>query len=828
MGVVSLLEAIMGTSVDLKGLDTGLEKAERRAEEGAQKIAGHFGLMATTISVAIAGAVLVALEKAIRTTAEWGLEMEHLSNRMGVTTREAATLVGVMERFGVNAQMGARAMQMLSMQVQNTQNSLDPFATRLGRVLGSLRDGSGHAMNMVQVLELVRQKVSTAATDSDKLKIATELLGARIGGQLIPMLKLSNEEWDRQKASVSSTLGPVEKAAEQALAYRNATAALQQSFRGLEVEIGTRLLPEVTKITGYWAKWLESVRETGNVFSLKNFTMAADKMHETELHAAAATTNQEKLADASERVAQEIELTEQNERKIVAAVRERVALEEKALALGMDNNISGAVEQALAQLEEQRRKLESELQQNLTPDQRLRIEAEITKNRIEAVETVRRADAATYKHEEEAIKHMLDLRIVGIDFEIAYRKQKAAEMIGKGDIFGAAGEIAKARDLAVKQEDQVMEFTKKIRIVSLQSEIDYQKEKLELAKGNAEAEMKILGEIADLDKQMYDQRLEFALNYTKKTTDAYMAMMKATGQTADEAGPPGEELTFAQAGRAAERMQFQQARTLRDIAAHGGTAEARNLAIQQAQDVYKDIEGRQKAGTGMSEGLKELGNAARELLRAAAGGEEVRAPGGPSPTIGSLLSPAEGLATATLARGSDIPRLDTSFTDLAVRVRDVLLSATSYVQGFSTALQTAGQKLSSQFGIAFTPGTGPGGGVTSLPTEGSGVLATNQQNLAPATTAPGGTPTASTLQIGIGSLGGSDIAVRLSKLEEAISSGNRELIDALNNTSAANAESLVNALQEVRAARAKVDVTVGVDPSSGEMLTRYLVNEISQ
>src|SRR5690349_19362338 len=126
MGVVSLLEAIMGTSVDLKGLETGLQKAETMANEGAEKIAGHFGLMAVGIASAIGGAVIIALEKAIRTTAEWGLEMEHLGNRMGMTTTQAATLVGVMERFGVNANFGARAMQMLSVQVRQTQNSLDP------------------------------------------------------------------------------------------------------------------------------------------------------------------------------------------------------------------------------------------------------------------------------------------------------------------------------------------------------------------------------------------------------------------------------------------------------------------------------------------------------------------------------------------------------------------------------------------------------------------------------------------------------------------------------------------------------------------------------
>src|SRR6266576_1387004 len=905
MGVVSLLEAIMGTSVDLKGLETGLQKAERLAEEGAKRIQNHFGIMAVGIAAAIGGTVLIALEKAIKTTAEWGLEMEHLSNRMGMTSREAATLVGVMERFGVHSGIAARSMQMLSQQVHQTQNSLDPFATKLGKTLGTLRDTNNQLLSMPQVLDLVRQKVASAATDSDRLQIATSLLGARMGGQLIPMLKLSNEEWARQKASVEASLGPVEKAAEAALAYKQATAELEQTFRGLQVAMGTELLPILTDVIKYTSAWIQAVRDGKDVVPILDsfvhvfqdinkmveeatyaYLYWAEKVglvdkgtasiysnmksiqEETRKH----MTAQEKIAEEAERHEHEVEMTEQNERKLVAAVRERVSLEEKAAALGLGGNVKLALAESLLKLEEQRLMIEKRVNDpTATADQRLIAEKELMKNRVESVELVSKATADMYKREElqlkslgefslsseiqllqkklgdervvgderlkleaeiyqkrkqfaeDAIKVSRQLGFAGIDDEIAYRKQKAAELLGKGDALGAAGEIVKARDLAIKQADQVMELTKRIRVVSIQSEIEYQKQKLELVKGNAEEEMKILSQIADLDKQAYDQRLEFALNYTQKTTDAYLKMMKATGQTPTEGGAPGEQLTFAQAARDQERMQFQQARTFRDIAAHGGTQEARNLAIQQAQEIYKEVEGQQKSGGRVSEGLHEVGQAAQELLKAASGGAEVRAPGGPSPTIGSLLSPAEGLATATLARGSDIPRLDTSFTEGAIRVRHVLRSTTTYVKGFSTALQTAGQKLASQFGVAYTPGLGPGGGTTSLPT--GTTPATNQQN--PATTvAPGGTPVSPTPQVGVGSLNSSDIIAKLAALQDAIRAGNKDLIDALSSTAVANAESLQNALQQVNDRKLRVEV--GIDPGSGDALVTRILQEVSQ
>src|SRR5437899_4977773 len=81
-GVVSLLEAIMGTHVDLKGLEEGIKKAERLAEDGAKRIAEHFGLVGIGIATALTGAILGALEQAIKKTAEWGLRSEEHTSEL--------------------------------------------------------------------------------------------------------------------------------------------------------------------------------------------------------------------------------------------------------------------------------------------------------------------------------------------------------------------------------------------------------------------------------------------------------------------------------------------------------------------------------------------------------------------------------------------------------------------------------------------------------------------------------------------------------------------------------------------------------------------------
>lgn len=906
---VSLLEALMGTHVDLKGLEDGLQKMEHMAEDALKKVSENFGLIATGIVTAIAGTVIVSLEKAIRTTSEWGLEMEHLGNRMGMTAQQAATLVGVMERFGINAGVAARSMQIMAMEMKQTQDALDPFATRMGRVLGTLKDVNGNAMTMSQVFDLARQKISSITSETERLQVAQSLVGARMAGQLLPILKLSNTEWEKQKASVEAAIGPVDKAAEQALAYKQATQELEQSFRGLEVELGTKVLPTITEVIhGFsslvgWYKDLKGnsgeaakmalgpLGELGHVSDVANkatgyIDLLLEKvgvlgkgtydsfihMDEYKAAAAKAAIETEKTKDAATATAEEIERTEKREKELVQLVKERVSLAEKAKQLGFgdEKGVQTALQAQLQQLAEQRAALEKQVNtEGVTGDTRLKLETEIAKNRLEAAEAVSRVVNETYKEEELQLKavgalnleneivllqrKLNDERVVGderlkveaelyqkrkeyeenvvkygrqlgflsVDDEIAYRKQKAAEFLGKGDAFGAAQEIVKARDLALQQADQVMEFTKKIRVVSLQDEINYQKQKLELVKGNAEQEIKVLSEIADKDKQLYDQRLQFGLTYTQNVVSEYQKVMDAAKKT-------GEVQTFEFARGQADRQLIEATREAGGVLHGGGTEAQRTAAVGFAQFVTKQIEQMESMGKEITGVWRDAASTATDILKAASGGEEVRAPGGPSPTIGSLLSPAEGLATEGLARGSDIPRLDTSFTDLAIRVRDVLLGTVPNIQNFSNAVADSAKKIAALTGTQLNPGiVGPGGGTTTLPTQGSGQLATSPSTTGPPTSGPGTGPIQPSTQVGIGSLASSDnLSRKIDDLISVLSGFPEKVSGTLQDQATANAESLLAALQQVSSQRVKVDVSV--DPSSGDLLVSSLTNALSQ
>jgi hypothetical protein len=1135
---VASLKAGTAASVEAAaGLTEMKVKAQQLNAEMASLERSTLGPM-LAITAAI-GAVITALGKAIKTTADYGLEMEHMSNRMGMTVEQTATLVGIMERFGVNANTGARAMQLLSTQVKQTQDSLDPFATKLGRTLGTLRDTSGQVLNMGQVLDLIRQKVSGASTDTERLQIATSLLGSRIGGQLVPMLRLSNEEWEKQKESVMATLGPMEEAAKQALAYKEATASLEQAFRGLQISVGTKLLPFLTELIsdmasltkefmqgkGAIAEYLHDISSTsfealGSIIkgitssvlwlgektgqfaegTTKNFDEMGGRIKKNLEDAGKAT---EEMTEEQKNLNNEISLNEQNERKVVQMVREKMSLMEKAHALGIEGTGQAEqqkdLEEALVRLTQQRAQLEKELveaQTKGTPLIRENIERNLLKNRVEAAQLAADVTLKGYKeeelqlkamgesnlqneiqllqrkladervvgderlkteaelyqkrkqYEEEVVKYGRQLGMMSVDQEIEYRKRRAAELFGKGDIFGAAQELVKARDLVTKQMDQEMEFEKKLRIVSIQDEIQYQRQKLNLFRGNAEEEMKILEKIADLDKQLYDKRLKFSLDYTQNAINAYRELMKATGQAADAISGPKEEQTFERAAVDAERARIQQARELERVAAHGGTEEARETAVKQAQDIMKQFEEMQQVGKEASEGMKdavraardvmkaagaeevripgapspvadlkgELGagmkdvasgirndvesairnastgmkdastgmkdastgmkdaaaimksasrdmsdaigeleveapmmrhsappvprretpinitpqvhvapkvdvpefpdvnvpefptadierisressarttaqseammrqiantlrdsirpayfggadsqvavkqaqemvkqfeeigklgketsagmreavSAARDVLRAASLGEEVRTPGGPSPLAGSLLGPIEGLSTSSLARGTDVPRLDTSFTDMAIRIRDVLLGTIPNIQNFSNQLAVATRQMSTLTGMQNNPGiVGPGGAFSLVPTQGSPPFQTGSSTPAPPPTiGPGVEIITPTQQVGIGaSSQASSLNAKIEDLTGAIKDLPDKIVAGQQSQQAANAQSISSAIAEALAKRGgpSANVNITMDPNTGDLIINRFVQELSQ
>lgn len=886
-GGIDVLRAIFGLEVDQAPFDRGLKDAEQKAGESTQKIEQKFSNMSVAIATGISLLVVASLKKAIDTTAAWGIEMEMMSARMGVTHEEAGKLVGMLERYGIQSQQAAAALAMLSLQMEMTTKAADPFATRLGKVMGSLRDVNGQLMTMPALLKAGREKIQETTGALAQLQVAQVLFGSDMGGRLLPILRLSQDEWDNLGGAVEAS-GIVigEEMSKMSLAMKNATSSINQSLRGLAIQFGEVLLPivvaileplseminKLTSIAKARPEWVMAAVFIGGVVApivavvgavtllSRGWTMLSTVMTmsgasmgqltgvmtvaQAEMRAvaggqtaAAVATKGHTAAIQQQTVAVQLNTAAQARRTVATGAGAAAsvaggaaaaggggmlaaagggllavaapaligvaigtmllsfltgnmfkrflfggdpdkaeALQRKLEALELEaegkkaaggtkfeeevdrkaeltaiqaqtkaaqegaklrtisaQELSKAIDKELEAIKLRRLEIQEQLAGGLKSEQRAKIEADRIMLRNQEVQLIASRAMEGYRQEELALKSigalglqqeidllerkLADERIVGdarleiegqvfekrqslleqtiglarqlgglsVEGEIGIRQQRAEEAFARGRVDQAAQELVKIRDLALQQADAVMDFQKKIRIVSLAEEIDFNKAKLDLVKGNAEQEMNILGNIAQLDKQLYDQRLSYVLSYTKSAQDASQQVFEAFAERG------GDVQTFARARVQSERQLRQAGREARGVLRGGGTEAQREAAVNFAQNVFRQAEEQQRLGIEASANMRSAIEAARDILEAASG-MKIRAPGDEL-SVGSLTSPSEGLATSALARGSEIPRLDTSFTDLAVRVRDVLLGTIPNLQSFSNAIAEATKKI---------------------------------------------------------------------------------------------------------------------------------------
>jgi len=928
-GPLEFAKALFSLEADSSKMDAGLSDAEKKAEAATQRISAKMVAFSAAVGGAIGAVVggyidkvLDQLERipdffadATKVTAEFGEKMEQLGNEMGMTAQQAATLTGVMERHGIAAGVAARSMQIMAMEAKETGDALDPLNTRLGRVLGTLRDSDGKLLDTSQILDLARQKIQATSGATEQLQLAQQIFGTRMGGQLLPLLKLSNEEWEKQKASVTAIGPPVEALAEQSLKYKEASAELNQVLQGLQLTIGNALLPGIIEMTKEFSQWVRNVEDfkasdpfgviiesfaasakdvnefvkqadyaylkwneifgdknkysaSADMFALLNGEVdkyrqeieAAGKAHDALLAKAAPVQpltlsgmSQEQLAQvakaqqemtAEEEKAQRLGVVTAQQRadadtKELAVIKEQLSREEAIVSTYQDGSAQQIASEEkilgykVREAEIVSRQAQAELQSaelvakargtfNSTTEIQF-LEQQLRDARIVGDERLKiEADLFNKKkaYEEEAVKLSRELGFTGVQDELKFRQEKTKQLLASGDVAGAAGEMKKVRDLQIQEADSAEEFEKKVLLVSIGDQIDFQKRKLDLVKGNAQEERKVLEEIADLDKQLYDRRTQFALDYVSNVNKANQDLTKA-----GQAG--GEILTASERRRNAERQDIENARQAGDVLHGGGTEAQWQASAKWAQDQMKMFENMQQMGQELTEAQKNNQDVAKDILSTMTG-EATRAPGSPSPLVGSILSSSEGLATSSLARGSEIPRLDTSFADMAIRVRDVFLGTIPNIQSFSNALAQGFTTLTKVIGnpINLPPGggLGPGGGQQFGPGSPQVALPTG-----PGTPAqpPFGTPTPGTGQGGTSgtiTINGVTVPLGVGAASAGEQSMFQPLLDAIKTLNDSISDLKTSTDSASNQKPQQVQVSVGVDPNSGDALATVMQN----
>lgn len=228
---------------------SGISKMANGASSGLDKLTGSFGLLsgklAAFMAIATTGAGLFNITQ---DAMQAGENLYKLSNRLHLTTGEAASLNRVFSISGVNIQAVIPFFSNLDKQVLSSNKGLNSTSLALLSFGINLKDSAGNLLPLNRQLDELAAGYQRAAEAGKLEEFQAQILGRR-GAELIPLLE--DYKTNMQIANNVKTTGlldPVE-AHKLSIEWRtmNAEAGqLKTAFGAAMIPIAQAIMPEVT------------------------------------------------------------------------------------------------------------------------------------------------------------------------------------------------------------------------------------------------------------------------------------------------------------------------------------------------------------------------------------------------------------------------------------------------------------------------------------------------------------------------------------------------------------------------------------------------------
>lgn len=240
LGGVGLGAAVVEVAVDLKPLTAGLEAAKAEVAASTASMSTAAKGISTGFIIAGAAAVL-GLGKAVHSTEALGTATLNLERVTGQSAESASSLLFVADKLGVSTQSLSAGFGLLSKNISKNSPALAKYGLDLTNADGSMKD-----FNVI--LGIAADKYLQLGGGLAGASFAQEVFG-RGGKALIPILEqgsagLAALEAEAQKYGLVLSQDTVEQVRSLMIAQRD----LGASFQGLQVAIGTALLPTITTL----------------------------------------------------------------------------------------------------------------------------------------------------------------------------------------------------------------------------------------------------------------------------------------------------------------------------------------------------------------------------------------------------------------------------------------------------------------------------------------------------------------------------------------------------------------------------------------------------
>jgi hypothetical protein len=232
-------------------LESGLAKLAQgfgASEQAAAKFAATAVPVAAGIGLGTAAlsAEIAVMDRVVGAYEGLAQQIVQVQRITGASAEDSSRLVAVLQDYNVSVQQASTALLRFDNNIQTHQKNLQA----LGVVT---RDQNGNVLQGIPALLSLADAYSHATTQAERTDLIVQSFGTRIGAQLIPLLQQGKAGLQQLFADVPSGVILDQKQVDAAVQFKVSVTELGQSFRGLEVEAGSVLVPTLTRVVDGFA-----------------------------------------------------------------------------------------------------------------------------------------------------------------------------------------------------------------------------------------------------------------------------------------------------------------------------------------------------------------------------------------------------------------------------------------------------------------------------------------------------------------------------------------------------------------------------------------------
>jgi len=215
--------------------------------------------------VAAGAAIGAATIKALNETKDYAVEVDKAAKTTGVAAEEFQKLSYAALQEHADMATLEKGLTKLAKNMGEAKDGVATYKDEFDRMGISVTDATGELKGTDDVLLEMADYFSTSTDETQKQAIAMTVLG-KSGAELIPFLEMGREEIERlgKEAEKMGIVLSQDNVA-QFKAYQDSIDRMKSSFKGLQMQAATAVVPAFQSITDSVTDMFVSLRESGTI-----------------------------------------------------------------------------------------------------------------------------------------------------------------------------------------------------------------------------------------------------------------------------------------------------------------------------------------------------------------------------------------------------------------------------------------------------------------------------------------------------------------------------------------------------------------------------------